>query len=72
MVYEGDRKKFNRISEVTEKEYWKVGIGVETDMFIIFVENATESVFINVLKVKAKFAELNAKRIDRAQLKSLY
>ena len=49
----------------SEKENWKADIGIATDKFITFIENATESIFVNVPKAKAKLAELNAKRTDR-------
>lgn len=64
-VYEEYKEEINLISKASEKEDWKADIGVATDMFITFVENATESIFVNVPKTKAKLAELNAKRTDR-------
>ena len=64
-VYEEYKEEINLISKASEKENWKADIGVSTDQFITFIENATESIFVNVPKAKAKLAELNAKRTDR-------
>lgn len=64
-VYEEYKEEINLISKASEKENWKADIGVATDQFITFIENATESIFVNVPKAKAKLAELNAKRTDR-------
>ena len=64
-VYEEYKEEINLISKASEKETWKADIGVATDKFITFIENATESIFVNVPKAKAKLAELNAKRTDR-------
>ena len=64
-VYEEYKEEINLISKASEKENWKADIGVATDTFITFIENATESIFVNVPKAKAKLAELNAKRTDK-------
>lgn len=64
-VYEEYKEEINLISKASEKENWKADIGVATDKFITFIENATESIFVNVPKAKVKLAELNAKRTDR-------
>lgn len=64
-VYEEYKDEINLISKASEKENWKADIGVATDKFITFIENATESIFVNVPKAKAKLTELNAKRTDR-------
>lgn len=64
-VYEEYKEEINLISKASEKENWKADIGVAVDTFITFIENATESIFVNVPKAKAKLAELNAKRTDR-------
>ena len=64
-VYEEYKEEINLISKASEKEEWKADIGVATDKFITFIEDATESIFVNVPKAKAKLAELNAKRTDR-------
>ena len=64
-VYEEFKEEINLISKASEKENWKADIGVSTDMFINYIENATESIFVNVPKAKAKLTELNAKRTDR-------
>ena len=64
-VYEEYKEEINLISKASEKENWKADIGIATDKFITFIENATESIFVNVPKAKAKLAELNAKRTDR-------
>ena len=64
-VYEEYKEEINLISKASEKEDWKADIGVATDMFIAFIENATESIFVNVPKARGKLAELNAKRTDR-------
>lgn len=64
-VYEEYKEEINLISKASEKENWKAYIGIATDKFITFIENATESIFVNVPKAKAKLAELNAKRTDR-------
>ena len=64
-VYKEYTEEINLISKASEKENWKADIGVATDKFITFIENATESIFVNVPKAKAKLAELNAKRTDR-------
>lgn len=64
-VYEEYKEEINLISKASEKEDWKADIGVATDMFIAFIENATESIFVNVPKAKTKLAELNAMRTDR-------
>lgn len=60
-VYEEFKEEINLVSKNSEKENWKADIGVATDMFITFIENATESIFVNVPKAKAKLAELKAK-----------
>jgi hypothetical protein len=65
-VYEEFKDEINLVSKNSEKENWKADIGVATDMFITFIENATESIFVNVPKAKAKLAELNAKSTNRA------
>lgn len=64
-VYEEFKDEINLISKNSEKENWKADIGVATDMFISYIENATENIFVNVPKAKEKIAELNAKRTDR-------
>ena len=64
-VYKEYTEEINLISKASEKEDWKADIGVATDKFITFIENAAESIFVNVPKAKAKLAELNAKRTDR-------
>ena len=64
-VYEEYKEEINLISKASEKEEWKADIGIATDKFITFIENATESIFVNVPKAKAKLAELNAKRTDK-------
>lgn len=60
-VYEEFKEEINLVSKNSEKENWKADISVATDMFITFIENATESIFVNVPKAKAKLAELKAK-----------
>lgn len=60
-VYEEYKEEINLISKVSEKENWKADIGVATDMFITFIDNATESIFVNVPKAKTRLAELKAK-----------
>ena len=64
-VYEEFEEEINLISKNSEKENWKADIGVATDMFITYIENATESIFVNISKAKARLAELDAKRTDR-------
>ena len=60
-VYEEFKEEINLVSKNSEKENWKADIGVATDMFITFIENATESIFVNVPKAKTRLAELKAK-----------
>lgn len=60
-VYEEFKDEINLVSKNSEKENWKADIGVATDMFITFIENATESIFVNVPNAKTKLAELKAK-----------
>lgn len=57
-VYLEFKEEINLISKASEKNGWKADIGVATDMFISFIENAKESVFVNVRKAKARIAEL--------------
>lgn len=64
-VYEEFKDEINLISKNSEKENWKADIGVATDMFITYIENATKSIFVNISKAKARLAELDAKRTDR-------
>lgn len=64
-VYEEYKDEINLVLRASEREGWKADIGIATDKFITFIENATESIFVNVPKAKAKLAELNAKRTDR-------
>lgn len=60
-VYEKFKEEINLISKASEKEDWKADIGVATDMFINYVENATENIFVNVPKAKEKIAELRSR-----------
>ena len=60
-VYEEFREEINLISKNSEKGNWKADIGVATDMFITFIDNAAESIFVNVPKAKEKIAELRSK-----------
>jgi hypothetical protein len=60
-VYEEFKDEINLVSKNSEKENWKADIGVATDMFITFIENATESIFVNVPNAKTRLAELKAK-----------
>ena len=60
-VYEEFKEEINLVSKNSEKENWKADISVATDMFITFIENATESIFVNVPKAKTRLAELKAK-----------
>ena len=64
-VYEGYKDEINLVLRASEREGWKADAGIATDKFITFIENATESIFVNVPKAKAKLTELNAKRTDR-------
>lgn len=60
-VYEEFKEEINLISKASEKENWKADIGVATDMFINYIENATESIFVNVPKAKERIAELRSR-----------
>ena len=60
-VYEEFKDEIDLISKAFEKENWKADIGVATDMFISYIENATENIFVNVPKAKEKIAELRSK-----------
>lgn len=60
-VYEEFKEEINLVSKASEKENWKADIGVSTDMFINYVENATESIFVNVSKAKERIAELRSR-----------
>lgn len=60
-VYEEFKEEIDLISKASEKEDWKADIGVATDMFITFIDNATESIFVNVPKAKEKIAELRSR-----------
>ena len=64
-VYKEYTEEINLISKASEKENWKADTSIATDKFITFIENATESIFVNVPKAKAKLAESNAKRTDK-------
>ena len=64
-VYEEYKDEINLVLSASEREGWKADAGIATDKFITFIENATERIFVNVPKAKAKLAELNAKRTDR-------
>lgn len=64
-VYEEYKDEINLVLRASEREGWKADAGIATDKFITFIENAAESIFVNVPKAKAKLAELNAKRTDR-------
>lgn len=57
-VYQDFIEEINLISKASEKENWKADIGVATDMFIAFIENSEESIFVNVQKAKERIAEL--------------
>lgn len=63
-IYEEYKKQIDLISEASAKETsegpYKADIGVATDMFITYVDNHEESVFVDVPKAKARFAELRA------------
>lgn len=60
-VYEEFKEEIDLISKASEKEDWKADIGVATDMFITFIDNATESIFVNVPKAKERIAELRSR-----------
>lgn len=60
-VYEEFKEEINLVSKASEKEDWKADIGVSTDMFITFIDNATESIFVNVSKAKERIAELRSR-----------
>lgn len=60
-VYEEFKEEIDLISKASEKEDWKADIGVATDMFISYIENATENIFVNVPKAKEKIAELRSR-----------
>lgn len=47
-----------------KKEVYKEFKGVATDMFITLVESIEENAPEDMLKIKARVAELNAKRTD--------
>ena len=63
-VYEEYKKQIDFISEVSEKETpegkWKADIGVSTDLFIKYVDDNKESVFVDITKAKARLVELRA------------
>lgn len=61
VVYEEFKEEINLVSKASEKENWKADIGVATDMFINYIENATESIFVNVPKAKERIAELRSR-----------
>ncbi len=61
VVYEEFKEEINLVSKASEKENWKADIGVATDTFINYIENATESIFVNVPKAKEKIAELRSR-----------
>lgn len=63
-VYKEYTDEINLISKASEEikqdGLWKADIGVATDMFINFVDSATDSIFVNVPEAKARIAELRA------------
>ena len=63
-VYKEYTDEINLISKasecVKEEGLWKADIGVATDMFINFVGNNEESIFVNVPEAKARIEELRA------------
>lgn len=63
-VYKEFKDEIDFISKSTERENWKADIGVATDMFITLVEGIKENAPEDMLKIKAKVAEINAKRTD--------
>lgn len=63
-VYKEFKDEIDFISKSTERANWKADIGVATDMFITLVESIEENAPEDMLKIKARVAELNAKRTD--------
>lgn len=63
-VYKEFKDEIDFISKSTERENWKADIGVATDMFITLVDGIKENAPEDMLKIKAKVAEINAKRTD--------
>lgn len=61
-VYQEFKEEIDLISKASEKpmgdRMWQADIGVATDIFINFVENTEESVFVNTQKARERIAEL--------------
>lgn len=62
-IYGEYKGEIDVIVKASEKENWKADIGVATDMFIKFIDNEANSIFVNVPKAKA-FIEAARKELD--------
>lgn len=64
-VYQEFKEEIDLISKASEKPIgdgtWQADIGVATDIFINFIENTEESIFVNVPRAKEQINVLRAK-----------